>query len=226
MPAAPASPRADAPGQGCQPPADCALCPRLAAFLAEQRKAHPDWFNAPVPPFGPPSARLAIIGLAPGLRGANRTGRPFTGDYAGDLLYSTLRAHGFASGRYQARADDGLRLRDAVIINAVRCVPPANRPLPAEIRACNGFLKCEFAARRPLRIILALGRVAHDAVLMAHSMVRARHPFAHGAVHELPGHRRLYDSYHCSRYNTQTRRLTPQMFDEIIARIRQDLDHA
>ena len=226
MPAAPDPARTATPGKGCQPPADCALCPRLAAFLEEQRQLHPDWFNAPVPPFGPDDARLAIIGLAPGLRGANRTGRPFTGDYAGDLLYETLLAHGFAEGRYQARPDDGLRLKDAVIINAVRCVPPQNKPTPAEIRACNAFLECEFEARRPLRVVLALGRVAHDAVLMAHSMVRARHPFAHGAEHPLPGGKVLIDSYHCSRYNTQTRRLTPRMFDAVIARARRLIEDA
>ncbi len=202
------------------PPPDCRLCPRLADFLAEQRKSHPDWFNAPVPPFGPDDARLAIIGLAPGLRGANRTGRPFTGDFAGELLYGTLKRHGLARGAYSARADDGLQLIDTVIINAVRCVPPQNRPTPAEIRSCNRFLEAEFGARPTLRVILALGRVAHDAVLMAHGLVRARHPFAHGAEHRLPGGRLLIDSYHCSRYNTQTGRLTAQMFDQVIARVK------
>ena len=200
------------------PPPDCDLCPRLHAFLQEQRQQHPDWFNAPAPPFGPDDARLAIIGLAPGLRGANRTGRPFTGDFAGELLYGTLKKHGLARGAYAARADDGLALEDTVIINAVRCVPPQNRPTPAEIRTCNRFLRAEFDARPMLRVILALGRVAHDAVLMAHSQVRARHPFAHGAEHALPGGRVLIDSYHCSRYNTQTGRLTAQMFDAVVGR--------
>ncbi len=205
-------------GAGRLPPPDCDLCPRLHAFLEEQRRAHPDWFNAPVPPFGPHDARLAIIGLAPGLRGANRTGRPFTGDYAGEMLYGTLVRHGLARGVYAARADDGLRLLDTTIINAVRCVPPQNRPTPAEIRTCNRFLKAEFDARPMLRVIVALGRIAHDAVLMAHGLVRARHPFAHGAEHHLPAGRVLLDSYHCSRYNTQTGRLTPEMFDHVIAR--------
>ena len=205
-------------GAGRLPPPDCNLCPRLHAFLTEQRRLHPDWFNAPVPPFGPDDARLAIIGLAPGLRGANRTGRPFTGDYAGEMLYGTLVRHGLAHGIYAARPDDGLRLIDTVIINAVRCVPPQNRPTPEEIRTCNTFLKAEFEARSMLRVILALGRIAHDAVLMAHGLVRARHPFAHGAEHHLPGGRVLFDSYHCSRYNTQTGRLTPEMFDAVIAR--------
>ncbi len=210
-------------GENCAPPADCALCPRLAAFLKAQRRAHPDWFNAPVPPFGPPDARLAIIGLAPGLRGANRTGRPFTGDYAGDLLYSSLIRHGFAQGTYEARPDDGLVLKDAVIINAVRCVPPQNKPTTAEIRTCNRFLACEFKARRPLRAILALGKIAHDATLMAHGLVRARWKFAHGARHVLPCGHVLHDSYHCSRYNTQTGRLTPQMFHAVLAAIRSEL---
>jgi len=200
------------------PPPDCDLCPRLAAFLAQQRRLHPDWFNAPVPPFGADDARLAIIGLAPGLRGANRTGRPFTGDYAGELLYGTLKRHGLARGVYAARADDGLELIDTVIINAVRCVPPQNKPTPEEIRTCNRFLRAELAARGRLRVLVALGRVAHDAVLMAHDLVRARHPFAHGAEHHLPHGRVLIDSYHCSRYNTQTGRLTEEMFDAVIAR--------
>ena len=214
------------PDPGRRPPADCARCPRLAAYLAEQRAAHPDWFNAPVPPFGPDDARLMIVGLAPGLSGANRTGRPFTGDHAGAMLYGALIRHGFATGEYDARPDDGLELRDAVIINAVRCVPPQNKPTPAEIRTCNGYLAGEFAARPRVRAVLALGRIAHDAVLMAHSLVRARYPFGHGAVHPLPGGARLFDSYHCSRYNTQTGRLTEEMFDAVMADIRAFLDAA
>jgi uracil-DNA glycosylase family 4 len=207
----------------CLPPRDCGRCPRLADFLRRQREAHPDWFNAPVPPFGPEDARLAIIGLAPGLRGANRTGRPFTGDYAGELLYGMLVSLGLARGHYEARPDDGLELVDTVIINAVRCVPPQNKPTPAEIAACNTFLACEME-RRPLRVIVALGRVAHDAVLMAHGLVRARYPFAHGAQHPLPGGRVLIDSYHCSRYNTQTGRLTPAMFAAVLRQARQRLE--
>ncbi len=207
----------------CRPPRDCDLCPRLAAFLDEQREAHPEWFNAPVPPFGDPHARIAIIGLAPGLRGANRTGRPFTGDFAGDLLYGTMIRLGLAKGHYDARPDDGLSLHDTVIINAVRCVPPQNKPTPVEIRTCNRFLRCEFDHRRELRVILALGRVAHDAVLMAHDLVRARYRFAHGARHELPKGRILYDSYHCSRYNTQTGRLTAEMFLDVMTRMKREL---
>ena len=211
------------PSSSCQPPRDCGLCPRLATFLEKQRQAHPDWFNAPVPSFGDPHARIAIIGLAPGLRGANRTGRPFTGDFAGDLLYGTMIRLGLARGHYDARPDDGLTLHDTVIINAVRCVPPQNKPTPAEIRACNRFLRCEFDHRTELRVILALGRVAHDAVLMAHGLVRARYRFAHGARHELPKGRLLYDSYHCSRYNTQTGRLTAEMFLEVMTRMKREL---
>jgi len=209
----------------CLPPANCRLCPRLADFLATQRAAHPDWFNAPVPPFGDPDARLAIIGLAPGLRGANATGRPFTGDFAGELLYGSLIAHGFAKGHYAASPDDGLTLHDAIIINAVRCVPPQNKPTTEEIRTCNRFLSCELENRPQLRIILALGKIAHDAVLMAEGLVRARWKFAHGARHELPSGLVLHDSYHCSRYNTQTRRLTPRMFHDILAKIRTELAH-
>ncbi len=220
------SERETPPSPSCQPPRDCSLCPRLAAFLKEQREAHPDWFNAPVPPFGDSHAGMAIIGLAPGLRGANRTGRPFTGDFAGDLLYGTMIRLGLAEGRYAARPDDGLVLRDVVIINAVRCVPPQNKPTPAEIRTCNRFLQCEFDRRPELRVILALGRVAHDAVLMAHGLVRARYRFAHGARHELPGGRVLYDSYHCSRYNTQTGRLTAEMFLDVMTRMKRELRSA
>jgi len=211
------------PAPACQPAPECEFCPRLAAFLSKQRKEHPDWFNAPVPPFGPADARLAIIGLAPGLRGANRTGRPFTGDYAGDLLYETMIRHGFARGTYRAAPDDGLTLHDAVIINAVRCVPPQNKPLTAEIRTCNRFLTCEFENRPALRVILALGKIAHDATLMAHGLVRARYKFAHGARHVLPSGHVLYDSYHCSRYNTQTKRLTPEMFSAVFGEIKREL---
>ena len=211
---------------GRLPPADCTRCPRLAAFLAEQRAAHPDWFNAPVPPFGADNARLMIVGLAPGLRGANRTGRPFTGDHAGAMLYGALIRHGFATGAYDARPDDGVEMTDAVIINAVRCVPPQNKPTPAEIRTCNGYLAGEFQARPQVLAVLALGRIAHDAVLMAHALVRARYRFGHGAVHPLPGGARLFDSYHCSRYNTQTGRLTEDMFDAVITDIRAFLDVA
>jgi uracil-DNA glycosylase family 4 len=199
------------------PTRDCPLCPRLAAFRAAQREAHPDWFNAPVPSFGPDSAELLIVGLAPGLRGANRTGRPFTGDYAGDLLYRTLLKWGFALGNYAGHPQDGLALHRARITNAVRCVPPQNRPGPAEIEACGRFLIGEFARLPGLRAILALGAIAHNAVLAAKGLRRSRYPFGHGALHELPDGTVLADSYHCSRLNTNTGRLTSTMFEAVIA---------
>jgi uracil-DNA glycosylase len=212
-PAAGAGITAPAPGR------DCPLCPRLAAFRTVQRNDHPEWFNAPVPSFGDPRAKLLIVGLAPGLRGANRTGRPFTGDYAGELLYTTLRKFGFAEGVYAARADDGLRLRDARITNAVRCVPPRNKPLPAEIAACRPFLAAEIAALPELRAILALGAIAHDGVLAALELRRGAFPFAHGGRHLLPNGLTLADSYHCSRLNTNTGRLTQAMFEAVFAAI-------
>jgi uracil-DNA glycosylase len=201
------------------PGRECALCPRLAAFRAAQRVAHPEWFNAPVPSFGPDSAELLIVGLAPGLRGANRTGRPFTGDYAGDLLYRSLLKFGFATGDYRADPDDGLKLRRARIANAVRCVPPQNRPDPAEIAACGRFLVAELARLPSVRAILALGAIAHNAVLAAKGLRRARYPFAHGALHELPDGIVLADSYHCSRLNTNTGRLTTEMFEAVISHL-------
>jgi uracil-DNA glycosylase len=200
-----------------EPGQDCPLCPRLVAFRAAQREAHPDWFNAPVPSFGTPSPALLIVGLAPGLRGANRTGRPFTGDFAGDLLYRTLLKFGFAAGAYGASIDDGLQLSRARITNAVRCVPPQNRPEPGEISACMRFLAAEIIAAEGLRVILALGAIAHNAVLAALDIRRARYPFAHGAVHELPRGLILADSYHCSRLNTNTGKLTTEMFEHVIA---------
>ena len=201
------------------PPFDCPLCPRLAGFRATQRVAHPDWFNAPVPPFGADTAELLIVGLAPGLRGANRTGRPFTGDYAGDLLYATLRKFGLASGDYAGHIDDGLTLGCARITNAVRCVPPQNKPETVEIAACRPFLAAELSALPRLRAILALGAIAHHAVLAAKGLRRAAYPFAHGALHELPGGPILADSYHCSRLNTNTGTLTTAMFEAVFATI-------
>jgi uracil-DNA glycosylase family 4 len=201
------------------PERDCQLCPRLAAFRAAQREAHPDWFNAPVPAFGDPEPQLLIVGLAPGLRGANRTGRPFTGDYAGDLLYRTLLKSGFAAGTYGADIADGLELRRARIINAVRCVPPQNRPETSEIAACGRFLAADLTALPSVTTILALGAIAHNAVLAAKGLKRSRYPFAHGAMHELPEGMILVDSYHCSRLNTNTGTLTPQMFEAVLARI-------
>ena len=204
------------------PDRDCPLCPRLASFREDNRAAHPDWFNAPVPTFGTPDARLLIVGLAPGLRGANRTGRPFTGDYAGDLLYATLLEFGFATGVYDERPDDGLTLVNCRITNAVRCVPPQNKPLPIEIRTCRQFLNATFAEMPRLRAIVALGRVAHDSTVKALDLRASAAPFSHGAVHEV-GTVKFYDSYHCSRYNTNTRVLTPAMFESVFAKVRADL---
>ena len=201
---------------------DCPLCPRLAGFRAEARARQPDWFNSPVPSFGGAGARLLIVGLAPGLQGANRTGRPFTGDYAGDLLYATLLEYGFAKGVYQARPDDGLKLVDCRISNAVRCVPPQNKPLPIEINTCRQFLAATIATMPKLRAIVALGRIAHESTVKALGLRNAAAPFGHGAVH-VAGHIRMYDSYHCSRYNTNTGVLTPKMFRSVFAKVRADL---
>ena len=206
------------------PPADCPLCSRLAGFRAAQRQAHPDWHNAPVPPFGAESAELLIVGLAPGLRGANRTGRPFTGDYAGDLLYATLHKFGLATGHYAGRPDDGLALNRVRITNAVRCVPPQNKPETGEIAACRRFLAAELAALPNVRAILALGAIAHNAVLAAKELRRAAYPFAHAALHELPDGVLLADSYHCSRLNTNTGTLTPAMFEAVFAALKERLD--
>jgi len=201
------------------PPRDCPLCPRLAAFRTTQREAHEDWFNAPVPSFGAADAALLIVGLAPGLKGANRTGRPFTGDYAGDLLYGTLAKFGLATGRYAARADDGFELRGVRITNAVRCVPPENKPEPAEIHACRPFLIGEFGSLPRLRAILALGQISHRQILAALGLRQAAYGFGHGALHHLPSGLVLADSYHCSRYNTNTGRLTEAMFESVFTRL-------
>lgn len=205
------------------PEQDCALCPRLAAFRAVQRVAEPAWHNAPVPSFGDLDAQLLIVGLAPGLKGANRTGRPFTGDYAGVLLYGTLIKFGFARGTYDARVDDGLTLVGCRITNAVRCVPPANKPETPEIRSCGQFLAAEIAAMPRLAAVLALGQIAHQAVLAARGQKRARYRFAHGAIHALPEGPILADSYHCSRYNTNTGQLTPAMFEAVFAELKRRL---
>lgn len=205
-------------------PRDCQLCPRLVAYRRENQAAHPDWYNGPVPSFGDEKARLLIVGLAPGVQGANRTGRPFTGDYAGDLLYSTLIEFGFAKGEFKARPDDGLTLHDAMISNAVRCVPPQNKPTPLEAKTCLRFFSARLAALPKLTAILALGRIAHDSVLTAHEAKRSRFPFAHQASHDIGNGLRLFDSYHCSRYNTNTRRLTPEMFHAVFRDIRAYLD--
>jgi uracil-DNA glycosylase family 4 len=200
-----------------EPSRDCPLCPRLAAFREAQRAAHPGWFNAPVPSFGDPDAWLAIVGLAPGLQGANRTGRPFTGDHAGVLLYQTLLKFGLAEGRYEARADDGLRLNGAIIVNAVRCVPPANKPTPEEARTCRPFLEAPLAALPGLRAVIALGQIAHQSAVKALGGKLPKCPFAHLAEHRLPSGVVLIDSYHCSRYNQNTGRLSAEMFEAVFA---------
>lgn len=207
-------PRTPAPEQA-EPPVDCSLCGRLAAFRDGNRAAAPDWFNAPVPSFGAADCELLIVGLAPGLKGANRTGRPFTGDYAGDLLYRTMITYGFAHGDYGARPDDGLELRNCMITNAVRCVPPQNKPTPEEIRFCRGFLAARITSLDSLRCILALGRIAHDSTLAACGRRLREFPFAHGRAHDLGNGLTLFDSFHCSRYNTNTGRLTPAMFNQV-----------
>ena len=198
----------------------CRRCPRLGKFLDAVRLKEPGYFCAPVPPFGDPRARLLIVGLAPGMHGANRTGRPFTGDHAGILLYATLHKFGLASGPISAAADDGLQLLDTRITNSVKCLPPANKPLPIEIKACNEFLRAELSQSHAVRVILALGAVAHTAVLRAYDLPAGAHRFAHAAEHPISGDRVLLDSYHCSRYNTQTRRLTAAMFEGVIGRAR------
>jgi uracil-DNA glycosylase len=203
-----------------EPGADCPLCPRLAEYRAELRARRPDWRNAPVPSFGPAGARLLILGLAPGAAGANRTGRPFTGDFAGDLLYATLLRTGLARGRYDGRPDDGLELIEARISNAVRCVPPENKPTGAEIRTCRRFLEAELAAMPRLRAILALGRISHDQLCAVFGL---RAPCANGARHELRPGLTLFDSYHCSRLNTNTGVLTPAMFEDVLQAIREAL---
>lgn len=201
-----------------EPPHDCPLCPRLVALRDACRAEHPDWWNAPVPAFGDPAARIAIIGLAPGKQGANRTGRPFTGDYAGDLLFGTLAKFGLMEGRYAARPDDGIALKDIIIINSVKCLPPQNKPLPDEVRACRAFLTRAVEAVPDARIFIALGQIAHQSAVkvLGGKLPKAR--FAHLAEHRMPDGRRLIDSYHCSRYNQNTGRLTAEMFEAVFAR--------
>jgi uracil-DNA glycosylase family 4 len=231
------------------PPHDCALCPRLATFRADNHKKHPEWFNAPVPSFGPLGARLLIVGLAPGLQGANRTGRPFTGDWAGDLLYATLLKHGLARGVYEERADDSLELVDCRIANSVRCVPPQNKPEPSEIKTCRQFLKSELETLPNVKVILALGKIAHDSVCDTLGIRKALHPFKHGVAYPLPSmagldpaihvEKRLdgrvkpahggtdltlISSYHCSRYNTNTGVLTTEMFEKVVVQAKKIAD--
>ncbi len=202
--------------------ADCRDCPRLAGFLDQVKAENPDYYCKPVPPFGAADPGLLIVGLAPGLHGANRSGRPFTGDHAGILLYETLHRFGFSSRPVSVSAEDGLELINCRITNAVKCLPPANKPETAEIRQCNKHLQSELQSLQPGTAVLALGSIAHASVLMALGLKAKSHTFGHGAVHELPSGLRLYDSYHCSRYNTQTRRLTPEMFHAVFARIVKD----
>ena len=222
-PAEAARQAAEVPRAPPEAPRTCALCPRLVAYREANAQQEPDWFNGAVPSFGADDARLLIVGLAPGRNGANRTGRPFTGDYAGDLLYATLLEYGFASGEYRAQASDGLTLSGAMITNAVRCAPPLNKPTPLEIATCRGFFKARLAALPQLKIILALGRIAHDQTLSALQKRKADFPFAHGRRHDLSGGIALYDSFHCSRYNTNTGLLTPEMFRSVFAAIREQL---
>ncbi|TYC63515.1 uracil-DNA glycosylase [Rhodobacterales bacterium] len=206
------------------PPLDCPACPRLVALRDELNSAHPEWYNAPVRSFTSADPRLLVIGLAPGMKGANATGRPFTGDYAGDLLYKTMLDYGFASGTYRARPDDGLELQDAMITNAVRCLPPQNKPTGPEIKTCRPYLLATLDANPSIRAVLALGRIAHETFLSALGLRRAEFPFRHGARHSLPGYSMsLFDSYHCSRYNTNTGRLTEEMFRSVFDGIRQHI---
>jgi uracil-DNA glycosylase family 4 len=210
------------PRESGSPSRNCPRCPRLVAFRKSWRAREPQWFNAPVASFGPVDARLLIVGLAPGLRGANRTGRPFTGDYAGDLLYATLKEFGFAAGQYEATPDDGLQLVDCRIANAVRCVPPENKPTPQEITTCRQFLAPTIAEMKKLSVIVTLGRIAHDSTVRALSAKISAAPFSHGGQAKI-GDLTLFSSYHCSRYNTNTGVLTPQMFRAVFASVRRTL---
>jgi len=200
----------------------CDKCPRLFQFIEKNKQLYPNFFNAPVPNFGDKNGKLLIVGLAPGLKGANRTGRPFTGDFAGKLLYATLIKFGWAVGEYQERPDDGLKLIDAMITNAVACVPPENKPTPKEINTCNARLKNTLLSMPNLRLVLSLGRISHQAVMKAYDLKQSDFPFSHGAVHHLPNGKILIDSYHCSLYNTSTKRLTPEMFEDVFKEIQKN----
>ncbi len=209
-------------GPGAEAPRDCSLCDRLVQYRAANRAAHPDWYNGAVPSFGDPAARLLIVGLAPGVSGANRTGRPFTGDWAGDLLYPTLAKFGFSKGTFDARPDDGLQLIDTMITNAVRCVPPQNKPVGAEVTRCRAFLAARIAALPRLTHIVTLGKIAHDSTVRTLGARVAAHPFGHGATSRI-GPYTLTASYHCSRYNTNTRRLTREMFEAVFEGVREEM---
>ena len=204
-------------------PKDCDLCPRLHGFIRDHATKQPDWFNGAVPSFGDPQAELLVIGLAPGLTGANRTGRPFTGDWAGDLLYQTLDKFGFCNGHYDKRVDDGLTLNRVMITNAVRCVPPQNKPVGAEINQCRPFLKARIEALPKLKVMLCLGKISHDSTVRMLGLKLKDHPFGHGSQYETTG-KTLLSSYHCSRYNTNTKRLTEAMFEDIFAAARDLID--
>jgi len=207
-----------------EPPRDCGRCPRLRAFLLGLREELPSYYNAPVPSFGDPAPELLIVGLAPGMHGANQTGRPFTGDWAGDLLYAALDEYGFSEGTYGGTADDGLTLRSAMITNAVRCLPPQNKPIGAECTACRPFLTDQIESLTSLKAILCLGKVSHDNTVRAMGLRLKDYPFGHHKVYELQWGKRLYSSYHCSRYNTNTKRLTTDMFYEVFADVRAFVD--
>lgn len=209
---------APSPLPATEPPRDCPLCPRLVALRAALRVEHPGWWNAPVPAFGDPDAWLAIVGLAPGKHGANRTGRPFTGDAAGDLLFATLAKLGLSAGTYDARPDDGLTLTGAILINAVRCLPPENRPTPEERRTCRPYLEAPVAILSRARVFVALGEIAHQSIVKTLGGRLPKAPFGHLTEHRMPDGRIVLDSYHCSRYNQNTRRLTPEMFEAVFAR--------
>lgn len=202
-------------------PRNCDRCPRLVEFRNELRRQYPDWWNAPVPAWGDAQAWLAIIGLAPGLKGANRTGRPFTGDHAGDLLYATMEKAGLTQGRYDARTDDGFTLSGAIILNSVKCLPPQNKPTMPEIAQCRDFLKRQLGSLSNISVLVALGQIAHRSLLKTLELKASAYPFGHGVVHKLPDGRTLIDSYHCSRYNTQTGRLTDDMFARIFEMARE-----
>ena len=220
-PQAPATPpRGEIPGH------DCPLCPRLAEFRKDNRARLPEHFNGPVPSFGDPAAQLIVVGLAPGVNGANKTGRPFTGDYAGELLYRTLIKTGFAVGTFEARPDDSLTMVDAAVSNAVRCVPPENKPTPLEIRTCRRYLVSTIAAMPQLKAILALGKIAHDSTIAALEMRPKEARFTHGAKHRAPSGVTLFDSYHCSRLNTNTGRLTEAMFTMVVEAIKLHVSNA
>jgi uracil-DNA glycosylase family 4 len=226
MSIAPSETQWNTAAQMSEPSRNCSFCPRLRAFRLENRSRFPEWFNAPVPSFGSPDASLLIVGLAPGLRGANRTGRPFTGDYAGVLLYETLLRFGLARGTYEEQPDDGLSLKGCRITNAVRCVPPENKPLPVEIAACRGFLAEALREMPNLHAILALGKIAFETVIRALSLKASQCKFAHGTVVDIGDGRKLFGSYHCSRYNTNTGRLTPAMFHRVFEDISAHLSQA